>query len=159
MATFSLCTYKVTPWSYVSIFTSSLLISTPVIHFFFFFGYTEAHGVPGPGIRPEPQLPPTPHLWQHQILNPLCQVRDWPCVLVLQRYHWYHWVIAGTPTPVILNSTNSYTSLNLRYPFKSQSSSYNHILRFWGVRTSTDGFEEDMNQPIIPSQLKSNNLF
>ena len=76
MATFSLCTYKVTPWSYVSIFTSSLLISTPVIHFFFFFGYTEAHGVPGPGIRPEPQLPPTPHLWQHQILNPLCQVRD-----------------------------------------------------------------------------------
>ena len=32
--------------------------------------------VPGPGMESEPQLWPTPHLWQCQILNPLHQARD-----------------------------------------------------------------------------------
>ena len=38
--------------------------------FFFFFGQPSAYGIPGPGIRSEPQL------WQCQILNPLCQEGD-----------------------------------------------------------------------------------
>ena len=39
---------------------------------FSFFGGPVAHGVPGPGIRCQPQLPPLPQLWQPcQILHPL----------------------------------------------------------------------------------------
>ena len=37
---------------------------------FSFFGHPWAYGVPGPEIRPELQLRPTPQLWQRQILNP-----------------------------------------------------------------------------------------
>ena len=37
-----------------------------------------AYGVPGPGIRSESQLQPTVHLWQRQILNPLCWARVEP---------------------------------------------------------------------------------
>ena len=33
-------------------------------------------GVPRPGIKSEPQLQPTPQLWQGQILNPLFQAED-----------------------------------------------------------------------------------
>ena len=36
--------------------------------FFFFFGLPVAYGVPGPGIRSEPQLQPVPQLQQYQIL-------------------------------------------------------------------------------------------
>ena len=32
--------------------------------------------VPRPGSEPEPQLRPLPQLWQHWILNPLCQAGD-----------------------------------------------------------------------------------
>lgn len=31
--------------------------------FFFFFGLPMAYGIPGPGIRSESQLQPTPQLW------------------------------------------------------------------------------------------------
>ena len=31
-------------------------------------------------IRSEPQLQPTPHLWQHQILSPLCWAGDRACI-------------------------------------------------------------------------------
>ena len=41
---------------------------------FIFFGHSAAYGVPGPGIRSEPQLPPK--LQQRQILNPLCWAGD-----------------------------------------------------------------------------------
>ena len=62
--------------------------------FFFFFGLMMAYGVPRPGIRSEPWLR---RLWQHWILNPLCQAGGWTCVSELQRYHWFHWATAGTP--------------------------------------------------------------
>ena len=35
--------------------------------------------VPGPGIKSQLQLPPTSQLWQHQILNALCQARGHTC--------------------------------------------------------------------------------
>ena len=41
---------------------------------FSFFGCPVAYGVPGPGIRSEPQSWPKPQLWQHWILNPLCRL-------------------------------------------------------------------------------------
>ena len=46
---------------------------------FLFFGRPKAYGVLRPGIRSELQL------YQHQILNPLCQTRDRACFLVLPR--------------------------------------------------------------------------
>ena len=47
-----------------------------ICNFFVCFGHPTAYGVPGPGIRSEPQLQCTLKLWQCQILNPLCQARD-----------------------------------------------------------------------------------
>ena len=44
-----------------------------------------AYGVPGPGIRAEPQLQPTPRLWQHRILLLTSGGEDRTCILVLQR--------------------------------------------------------------------------
>ena len=44
----------------------------------------------GQGSRSEPKL------WQHQILNPLCQAWDQTCVPVLQRHCQSHWATAGT---------------------------------------------------------------
>ena len=41
------------------------------IDFSFFFGCPMACGVPGSGIKSQPELQPTPHLQQHQSLNPL----------------------------------------------------------------------------------------
>ena len=41
--------------------------------FVFFFWLPKAYGVPRPGIRSKPLLPPKPQLQQHQILNPLCR--------------------------------------------------------------------------------------
>ena len=45
---------------------------------YFFWGgpHPQHMDVPGPGVKPEPQLRPTPELWQHQILHPLCQAGD-----------------------------------------------------------------------------------
>ena len=44
----------------------------PVFIFVFisFFGHPKAHGVPRPGLRSQPQLPPVPQLQQRQILSP-----------------------------------------------------------------------------------------
>ena len=42
----------------------------------FFFGRPQAYGVPGPGIRLEPQLQPKLQLQQRQMLNHLCQAGD-----------------------------------------------------------------------------------
>ena len=42
---------------------------------FLIFGRPEAYGVPGPGIRSEPQSQPKPQLWQHRILKSLCQAQ------------------------------------------------------------------------------------
>ena len=47
-------------------------------------------GVPGPGIRSQPQSRPKPQLWQYQILNPLCQVRDRTSVSALPRHGLSH---------------------------------------------------------------------
>ena len=45
--------------------------------FFFFFSFLAmAYGSPGPGIDSEPDLRPTPQLWQRQILNLPCPSGD-----------------------------------------------------------------------------------
>ena len=44
--------------------------------FFFFWPHPRHIEVPRPGTKSEPQLGPTPQLWQHWILNPLRQARD-----------------------------------------------------------------------------------
>ena len=40
-------------------------------HTLFLWQHLQHMDVPGPGIKPEPQMQPVPHLWQSQILNPL----------------------------------------------------------------------------------------
>ena len=55
---------------------SSLLFSFVCLFVCFLFSRPTAYGVPGSRIRLEPQLKPTPQLWQPWILNPLCQARD-----------------------------------------------------------------------------------
>ena len=42
----------------------------------FFFLNPQHIEVPGPRIKSKPPLQPTPQLWQHQILNSLCQAGD-----------------------------------------------------------------------------------
>ena len=56
---------------------------------FFIFGCPEAYGVPGPGIRSEPQSQPKLQLRQCQswILNPRCRARARTCVPALPRCH------------------------------------------------------------------------
>lgn len=53
------------------------------LSFIFFLDSLVASGVPGPGVRSEPQLRPTPRLQQCWILTPLCRARDrtatWCC--------------------------------------------------------------------------------
>ena len=46
--------------------------------FFFFFGCPVAHGIPGPGIRYELQLWPTPQLQQHRSLTHCARLRIEP---------------------------------------------------------------------------------
>ena len=55
--------------SYLSHFKARVMLFCLFVSF---FGYPTAYGVPGPGIRPEPQLRSMLQLWQHQILNSLC---------------------------------------------------------------------------------------
>ena len=56
-----------------------------------------AYGVPqGQGSGPSHSC--NLHLWQGQILNPLCRARDWTCVLGLQRCCPSHCTTGGTPT-------------------------------------------------------------
>ena len=50
---------------------------------------------PGPEIRSKLQSCPTPHLWQHRILNPLCQAWHQIGILVLQICHRPHCTTAG----------------------------------------------------------------
>ena len=69
---------------------------------FFFFGRSEAYGVPRPGIRSKLQLQPVLQLWQHWILNPLHWARDRTCGLVLQRCWRFRCTIAGTPNSLIV---------------------------------------------------------
>ena len=45
--------------------------------FFFPFGSLTAYGVPRQEFKFKPELQPTPQLWQHLILNPLCWARNW----------------------------------------------------------------------------------
>ena len=35
--------------------------------------------------------------WQHQILNPLSEARDWTCILMDTSLVRYHWATMGTP--------------------------------------------------------------
>ena len=57
------------------------------IFYLFYFILPRAYGVPGPGIRSEPQLQPMLQLQQHQILNLLWWTGDWNCDPELQRCH------------------------------------------------------------------------
>ena len=70
------------------------------LFFFSHFGCPAAYGAPGPGIRFEPQFPPTPQLWQHQILNLLCQAEDQICVQCSSHCQCC-WTIVGTYTFLI----------------------------------------------------------
>jgi len=69
---------------------------------FCFFGCPATYGVFRPGIRSELQSGPKPQLWQHQILNPLCQARDRTSVPVLPRCHPSCCTTAGTPVFLFL---------------------------------------------------------
>ena len=64
---------------------------------FFFFGCLTAHGVPRPGIRPEPRSWPRLHLQQHQILNPLCWAGDQTRIPGLPSCHQSWCTTVGTP--------------------------------------------------------------
>ena len=76
--------------------------------YFFFFGCPTPYGVPGPGIRSEPQLWPMSQLQQYQIVfNPPCGAGDWTCILVPQRCCWAHCTTAETPLQTTLDRTFS----------------------------------------------------
>ena len=64
---------------------------------FCFFRCPKAYGFPRPGSRLEAQLWPKPQLWQHRLLNPLCQAGHRTCILVLLRCHPSCCTTAGTP--------------------------------------------------------------
>ena len=75
--------------------------STSLFFFSFLFGHPMAYAVPGPGIRTELQLQPTPQLQQRWILNPLCRARDRICVPAQQRGCQSHWATARTPRNLV----------------------------------------------------------
>ena len=81
------------------------MIQTKGNFIFFFFGSLMAYGASGPGVRSKPQLRPKPQLWQHWILNPLCQAGDRTCVPVLPRLHRSHCDTVKTPRKFILDET------------------------------------------------------
>ena len=58
------------------------------VFLFFLFCHSMAYGVPGPETRSKLQLWPM-LLWQHQILNLLCQARDRTCVPALQKNFYF----------------------------------------------------------------------
>lgn len=73
----------------------------------FFFGHPKAHGVPGPGIRVEPQLPPRPQLQQGLIFNlpggaGLGRPWDEICLLALRRCRRCHCATVRTPAFQVL---------------------------------------------------------
>ena len=43
--------------------------------------------------------------WQHQILNPLSQARDWTCILMDTSRVRYGWATTGTPRAVLFTVT------------------------------------------------------
>jgi len=55
--------------------------------------------IPGPGIESKPKLSPMPHLWQHQILNPLFQARDQTCAAAETRLDSFLFSFFGGATP------------------------------------------------------------
>ena len=63
----------------------------------YFFHCPVAYGIPRPGIRSKPQMRPKPQLQQCQILNPLCQPRDWTCIPTLPRRCLSCCTTAGSP--------------------------------------------------------------
>ena len=79
-------------WHYLNI-----TFQVYILIFFFFFGHPMVYGVPGPGIRSEPQLWPKPQVWQCQILNPLCRARDRTCTPLFPRHLWSRCAMVGTP--------------------------------------------------------------
>ena len=42
--------------------------------------------------------------WQHQILNPLSEARNWTCILIDTSEVHYCWAMTGTPLLMLLNS-------------------------------------------------------
>ena len=55
-------------------------VSLSLFIFSSFFVCPTAHGIPGLGIRSEPQVGPMLQLWQCWILKPVCQARDQICI-------------------------------------------------------------------------------
>ena len=119
---------------------SSLAILQEGSHSFFFFFFflsflvdrPTAHGVPGPGIRSEPPLWPTPQL-QHRILNSPCQTRDWACILqkapaempLIPLHH------SGNSVSVIPASAICLRSLLLTKPQKASTARLSPQARVW----------------------------
>ena len=81
--------------------------------FFFFFGHPMAHGVPGQGIRSEPQV----QLWQRLVLSPIVPAGDGTCVLLLRRGCWSPCSTAGTPCGVLFSKAIYAASLLLSSPW------------------------------------------
>ena len=70
-------------------------------NFFFFFGRPLPYGVPWAGIRSKPVSTCATAAAMQDHFYPLCQIRVWTCVLVLQRHHWFHCTTSGTPGNVL----------------------------------------------------------
>ena len=78
------------------------MIEIFVIDIFFFFGLPTVCGVPGPGIKSEPELWPMLHLWQHWVFNPLFLLGSKTASLLLQKLHWSHFTTDGVPAIVVV---------------------------------------------------------
>ena len=99
--------------------TSGATLSFGMVLFCFFF-FLLSHGIwsSGPEVRSEPQFQLISLLRQRRILNPLCQVGDWTCILALQRCHWSHCATLGMvliiasqkfPHSFVLDATYSFS--------------------------------------------------
>ena len=51
--------------------------------------------------------------WQHWILNPLSEARDWTRILMYTSRVHNHWVIIGTPSPNLLNPLSVFFGIPL----------------------------------------------
>ena len=73
-----------------------------IFFLFFLSGRPIAYVVPGLRIRSEPQLWPTPQLWQSWIFNPLCWAGNQTCIPARQRCLQAHGATGGTPKNIFL---------------------------------------------------------
>ena len=89
------CLYFWIPITFIYSSICSLIII--LVSNFFFSLFWWPSGISSSQTRSELQLWPMLQLQQCWILNPLCWVRAWTCVPVLQRCHRFHCTTVGMP--------------------------------------------------------------